>query len=133
MTLKVKTGKSGCGRAACVLSVAIVAAVATGALAYAPAPVVFDTPAADEKGIMVLGNQIFQKSRPAASLRLAARRDFEISDSPLAHLHQWWGFCYTYHCDASNSFSDLRLSFRSCGLNRKRHESGVRELSIQFL
>ncbi len=33
-----------------------VAAVATGALAYAPAPVVFDTPAKDEKGIMVLGN-----------------------------------------------------------------------------
>ena len=47
MTLKVKTGKSGCGRAAGILSVAIGAAVATGALAYAPAPVVFDTPAAD--------------------------------------------------------------------------------------
>ena len=26
------------------------------ALAHAPAPIVFDTPAADEKGIMVLGN-----------------------------------------------------------------------------
>ena len=26
------------------------------ALAYAPAPIVFDTPAADEKGMMVLGN-----------------------------------------------------------------------------
>ena len=37
MTLKVKTGKSGCGRAAGILSVAIGAAVATGALAYAPA------------------------------------------------------------------------------------------------
>ena len=56
MTLKVKTGKSGCGRAAGILSVAIGAAVATGALAYAPAPVVFDTPAADEKGAMILGN-----------------------------------------------------------------------------
>ena len=57
MTLKVKTGKSGCGRAAGILSVAIGAAVATGALAYAPAPVVFDTPAADEKGAMILGNR----------------------------------------------------------------------------
>ena len=56
MTLKVKTGKSGCGRAAGILSVAIVAVVATGALAYAPAPVVFDTPAVDEKGAMILGN-----------------------------------------------------------------------------
>ena len=26
------------------------------AFAYAPAPIVFDTPAADEKGMMVLGN-----------------------------------------------------------------------------
>ena len=32
------------------------AAVAAAALAYTPAPVVFETPAADEKGVMVLGN-----------------------------------------------------------------------------
>ena len=34
----------------------ISAGIAAAALAYAPAPVVFDTPAKDEKGIMVLGN-----------------------------------------------------------------------------
>ena len=32
------------------------AGLAVSAFAYAPAPVVFDTPAKDEKGIMVLGN-----------------------------------------------------------------------------
>ena len=34
----------------------ISAGIAAAALAYAPAPVVFDMPAKDEKGIMVLGN-----------------------------------------------------------------------------
>ena len=32
------------------------AGLAAAVLAYAPAPVVFDTPATDEKGMMVLGN-----------------------------------------------------------------------------
>ena len=32
------------------------AGFAVSAFAYAPAPIVFDTPAADEKGMMVLGN-----------------------------------------------------------------------------
>ena len=32
------------------------AGLAAAALAYAPAPIIFDTPAADEKGMMVLGN-----------------------------------------------------------------------------
>ena len=32
------------------------AGLAVSTFAYAPAPIVFDTPAADEKGMMVLGN-----------------------------------------------------------------------------
>ena len=48
-----KCARSVHGRAA---FLALAFGVASCVLAYAPAPVVFDTPAKDEKGIMVLGN-----------------------------------------------------------------------------
>ena len=50
---KNKCARSAHGRAA-ILALAF--GVTSCVLAYAPAPVVFDTPAKDEKGIMVLGN-----------------------------------------------------------------------------
>ena len=50
---KNKCARSAHDRAA-ILALAL--GVASCVLAYAPAPVVFDTPAKDEKGIMVLGN-----------------------------------------------------------------------------
>ena len=55
-TTRSRTGRARCGRAAWFVLAMAAAAVATCAYAHSPAPVVFDSPAEDDRGIMVLGN-----------------------------------------------------------------------------